>query len=186
MKHIFFNAGLLVLIAFFAWGDELKEKRIVATVDPDGIQHVDILGGGYYFDPNIIVVKVNVPVELRVKKAGGITPHDIVLKAPDAGINFAEKLSSEPKVIKFTPTKAGKYSFDCANISASGSPRRNRRTGASAPVTRRRSSAAFLSSRNALPALRESSGSRSGPNTTRITIAMVRSSAGLTPNTQGW
>lgn len=113
MKYIFFNAGLLVLIAFFAWGDELKEKRMVATVDPDGIQHVDILGGGYYFDPNIIVVKVNVPVELRVKKAGGITPHDIVLKAPDAGINFAEKLSSEPKLIKFTPTKAGKYSFEC-------------------------------------------------------------------------
>ena len=113
LKCILCNAVLLVLIAAFAWGDGLKEKRMVATIDPNGIQRVDILGGGYYFDPNIIVVKVNVPVELRVKQAGGITPHDIALKAPDAGINFAENLSSELKVIKFTPTKVGKYPFAC-------------------------------------------------------------------------
>jgi plastocyanin domain-containing protein len=112
-RNILLIAGLLVLIASFAWGDGIKEKRMVATVASDGIQRVDILGGGYYFDPNIIVVKVNVPVELRVKKDGGITPHDIVLKAPEAGINFAESLSVEPKTIRFTPTKAGKYPFEC-------------------------------------------------------------------------
>ena len=104
----------LALVASSVWGEELKEKRIVATVNANGIQHVEVLGGGYYFDPNVIVVKVNVPVELSVKKAGGVTPHDIVLKAPDAGINFAEDLSTEPKVIRFTPTKAGIYSFECS------------------------------------------------------------------------
>lgn len=107
-------AVLLTLVASSVWGDEFKEKRVVATVNADGIQRVEVLGGGYYFDPNVIVVKVNVPVELSVKKAGGITPHDIVLKAPDTGINFAEDLSTEPKVIRFTPTKAGIYHFECS------------------------------------------------------------------------
>lgn len=107
-------AVLLTLIASSVWGDEFKEKRVVATLNADGIQRVEVLGGGYYFDPNVIVVKVNVPVELSVKKAGGVTPHDIVLKAPDAGINFAEDISTEPKVIRFTPTKAGIYHFECS------------------------------------------------------------------------
>src|SRR3990172_2829495 len=90
-----------------------KENRVVATVDADGVQRVEVLGGEYFFDPNYIVVKVNKPVELKVKKAGGYTPHDIVVKAPDAGINFSESLSRDPKIIKFTPTKIGKYPMYC-------------------------------------------------------------------------
>jgi plastocyanin domain-containing protein len=113
-KNMLLIAGLLAFVASIAWGDELKEKRVVATVNPDGIQRVEVLGGEYYFDPNVIVVRVNVPVELVVGKAGGFTPHDIVLKAPDAGINFAESLSGEPKTIRFTPTKVGKYPFECS------------------------------------------------------------------------
>lgn len=103
----------LLLIGVVAYADQVPEKRIVAPIGPDGAQHADVLGGEYYFEPNVIVVKVNVPVELKVRKAGGVTPHDIVLKAPEAGIDFSVSLSSEPTVIKFTPTKAGKYSFDC-------------------------------------------------------------------------
>jgi len=90
-----------------------KEKRIVAAADADGVQRVEVLGGEYFFDPNYIVVKVNQPVELKVKKTVGFTPHDIVVKAPDAGINFSESLSTEPKVIKFTPTRVGKYPMYC-------------------------------------------------------------------------
>lgn len=91
------------------------EKRFTATIDADGVQRVQITGGEYYFDPNVVVVKINVPVELHVKKAGGVAPHDIVLKAPEAGIDFAEDLGSEVKVISFTPTKAGSYPFECTN-----------------------------------------------------------------------
>ena len=106
-------AALFLAVAFIAWGDERVEKRFVATIDPDGVQRVEVTGDTYYFDPNVIVVKVNVPVELKVKKAGGIAPHNIVVKAPDAGINIEESLSTEPKNIQFTPTKVGTYSFDC-------------------------------------------------------------------------
>jgi plastocyanin domain-containing protein len=90
------------------------EKRFAATIDADGVQHVEITGGEYYFDPNYIVVKVNVPVELKVTKAPGYVPHDIVAKSPEAGIDFKADLGSkEPAIIKFTPTKVGKYPIYC-------------------------------------------------------------------------
>jgi plastocyanin len=37
-----------------------------------------------------------------------------VLSAPEAGIEFNENLSTEPKMIRFTPTKAGSYPFYCS------------------------------------------------------------------------
>jgi plastocyanin domain-containing protein len=58
-------------------------------------------------------VKVNVPVELKARKESGFVPHDLLLKAPEAGINIDVSLSSEPKTISFTPTKPGKYPFYC-------------------------------------------------------------------------
>jgi plastocyanin domain-containing protein len=94
-------------------GEELAEKRFVATVGSDGIEHVSMTGGSYFFDPNVIVVKVNVPVELTVVKEPGATPHNLTLKAPEAGIDISEDLSTTPKIIKFTPTKTGTYPFEC-------------------------------------------------------------------------
>jgi plastocyanin len=90
------------------------EKVFKATVDDDGVQRADILGGSYYFTPNRIIVKVNVPVELKVKKESGIVPHNIAMKAPEAGIDFDVSMSDEPKVVKFTPTRVGTYPFYCS------------------------------------------------------------------------
>jgi plastocyanin domain-containing protein len=104
---------IMLLVSASAYAATEQEKRYVATVDPDGVQRVEMLGGGYYFDPNVIVVKVNVPVEMKVRKEGGLAPHDIVLKAPEAGIDFAQQLETEPQIIRFTPTKVGQYKFDC-------------------------------------------------------------------------
>jgi len=91
----------------------MKEKRFIAVIGADGVQRVEVVGGDYYFDPNYIIVKVNVPVELTIKKADGYTPHNMVVAAPDAGINFSVDLGKEPKVVKFTPTMAGKYEMLC-------------------------------------------------------------------------
>jgi plastocyanin len=88
-------------------------KSFIAHVGADGVQHVEIVGGEYYFDPNYIIVKVNVPVEFKVKKAGGYIPHDIMVKAPQAGMDFKVSLSNEWQTIKFTPTKVGKYEMYC-------------------------------------------------------------------------
>ena len=88
-------------------------KRYVAVIDSDGVQRASIIGGDYYFDPNLIVVKVNVPVELSVKKAKGLIPHNILIDSPEANIDFNEEMKGQEKVIAFTPTKAGKFDIIC-------------------------------------------------------------------------
>ena len=94
--------------------DKPAEKRLVATIDKDGYQRVAMTAGEYFFDPAVLVVKVNVPVELTIKKAGGITPHNLVVKAPEADLDFSIDLSSEPKKVSFMATKVGSYSFECS------------------------------------------------------------------------
>jgi plastocyanin domain-containing protein len=96
-----------------AMAQEAQGNRFVAILGPDGVQRAEIVGASYYFDPDVIVVKINVPVELKVKRAGGITPHSIALKSPEAGIEFSVSLGKTPKTVKFTPTKIGKYPFWC-------------------------------------------------------------------------
>ena len=110
---------LMVLIFYtvvftgLGFAQEADKKVYKVPVDTRGIQRVNILGGGYFFDPNYIIVKVNMPVEFIVKKEPGITPHTIVIKAPEAGIEVKESLETEPKVIRFTPKKSGKFPFYC-------------------------------------------------------------------------
>jgi plastocyanin domain-containing protein len=101
-------------VAVFA-GAQDKTEAYIATVDKDGVQHISIIGGSYFFKPNRIVVKKNMPVELSVSLESGIAPHSIVANAPDAGIVFDESLSSNPKIITFTAQATGKYSFYCKN-----------------------------------------------------------------------
>lgn len=106
--------GLAVLLLYWAGTAAAAEKKeFIAKIDKDGVQRVEMSGGSYYFDPNYVVVTVNVPVEITIRKAPGLIPHDIVLKAPDAGIDFAVELKDSPQTIRFTPTKAGIYTFIC-------------------------------------------------------------------------
>jgi plastocyanin domain-containing protein len=91
-----------------------EEKVLTAIVDADGVQRVDMVGGKYFFNPNHVIVKVNVPVELKVRKEPSIIPHNIAMKEPEAGINFKEALDDKkPAVIRFTPTKTGTFPFYC-------------------------------------------------------------------------
>ena len=87
--------------------------RLVASVGEDGVQRVEVSGGEYYFEPNHIVVQVNKPVELSIRKVGGFIPHNIIVKAPDAGIDFSVGMGKEFQPIRFTPTRTGKYSMYC-------------------------------------------------------------------------
>lgn len=96
-------------------GAQDKTEAYTATVDKDGVQHISIIGGSYFFKPDRIVVKKNMPVELSVSQEPGIVPHSIVANAPDAGIVFDESLSSNPKIITFTAQATGEYSFYCKN-----------------------------------------------------------------------
>src|SRR6266540_151410 len=101
MRILFSFAFMASVVSSAAEG---KTEAYRAVIGSDGIQHVEMVGGGYFFKPSHIIVKVNVPVELTVKKETGIVPHNIVMKEPAAGMEFEVSLSSEPQIIKFTPT----------------------------------------------------------------------------------
>lgn len=92
----------------------LLVKELVAVFGTDGVQRAEIVGGSYFYDPNRLVVKVNVPVELKIRKETGFTPHDFVIKAPEAGIDVNLQISTEPKIVTFTPTKTGEFPFYCS------------------------------------------------------------------------
>src|SRR5512146_46365 len=93
---------LFLSCASLAVGAGEKEKVFRAAVGDDGVQRVEVMGGSYFFNPNHIIVKVNVPVELIVRKESGIVPHNIVIKAPEAGVGFDGAMTIDPTVIRFT------------------------------------------------------------------------------------
>jgi plastocyanin domain-containing protein len=110
---------LICCLFFSAAGPALSfaqdQKEVyVAKVDPDGVQRIRVEGGGYFFKPNHIVIKVNVPVELLASREAGVVPHNLVIKAPDAGISVDEELAAEIKKIAFTATAVGKYPIYCS------------------------------------------------------------------------
>jgi plastocyanin len=107
---------LLYLLPCLATGARAEEggvKRLVASLGADGIQRVEVIGGEYYFEPNHIVVQVNRPVELLLRKVDGFIPHNIVVQAPEAGIDFNVGMTEEPRPVRFTPTRTGKYTMFC-------------------------------------------------------------------------
>ena len=112
-KHI--AIGMVMLMLFTANANAAAErKEFMAKIDPDGVQRVEVLAGSYFFDPNHIIVKVNVPVEMKITMESGVIPHDIMLNAPEAGMDLKLDLSSStPQVMRFTPTKTGQFTFYC-------------------------------------------------------------------------
>lgn len=91
------------------------DDTVEATIGADGKQHVQIVGGGYFFKPSHVVVKAGVPVELSLSRESGIVPHTFVLKIPESGVQIDESLGTEPKLVEFTPKDAGRYAFYCRN-----------------------------------------------------------------------
>lgn len=95
--------------------DHDSGKAVRAMVGADGKQRVEILGGSYFFKPDHVIVKANVPVELVMKREWGIVPHTFVLKIPQSGTMIDESLSTDAKIVEFIPTVTGTYTFYCKN-----------------------------------------------------------------------
>ena len=91
-----------------------QEQSSPVKPDADGVQRVRLTSGSYFFKPERIVVKANMPVELLASRESGVTPHNFVIRAQEAGVMVDEDLGTEPKKIAFTATKAGKYPFYCS------------------------------------------------------------------------
>jgi len=104
---------LTVCCAAERLGAQPGNKPYRAVMDANGMQHVNILAGNYFFRPSHIIVKVNVPVRFVVRVERGIIPHGLVLKAPEANVSIDEDLSRESQTFTFTPSAPGRYAFYC-------------------------------------------------------------------------
>ena len=88
-----------------------EENALVA--ETNGVQRVEITAGSYFFKPEHIIVKAGVPVELAIRNESRLVPHNFVMKSPEAGMEFSEKLSDSLTIVRFTPSLPGKYTFYC-------------------------------------------------------------------------
>lgn len=105
---------LLWLLAVPVHAEEGRSEKTLTAAVNEGIQVVEVLGGGYFFKPDRIVVKANVPVEFKVRKESGMVPHNFVIEAPEAGVQVREPIDTDPKTIRATFTKPGSYDFYCS------------------------------------------------------------------------
>lgn len=97
-----------------------------ASADQTEVRVVNVEGGSYFFKPDRIAAKVDVPIELKLSKARGLAPHDFVIKAPEAGVQVKEALGREPKTIRVTFTRPGEYAFFCSKKTPFGKNHRMR------------------------------------------------------------
>lgn len=105
--------GMLALVGCATTPSPDLPTELTGRADDRGVQHVDVVAGSYWFRPNRIVVKVNAPVALSLRKQTGVVPHSFVLQAPQAGIDVDIALTTEPRTVRFTPTQTGRYPFYC-------------------------------------------------------------------------
>ena len=90
-------------------------KEVTARVDANGVQHVRIVAHSYWFEPSRIVVKARQPVEVEIKNAAFLTPHNFTCNAHEADVNVKKGLSwfGGTRRTRFIPTEPGEYPFLC-------------------------------------------------------------------------
>jgi len=102
--------GLLKVVPTFA----AESESVIVPASQDNVQRLEIIVDSYSFAPNRFVVKKDIPVELILKSATWIVPHNFVLKSPEAGIRIEEEIGpGETTIVRFTPTRVGEFRFSC-------------------------------------------------------------------------
>ena len=100
MKHQMLATMFLVILPIFA-----------AAAEP---QVIEITLDSYTIKPDTITVKAGVPVTLKVKNTASFIPHNLVIKAPESGVEMKLDLAAgKGGELSFTPTKAGSYTMTC-------------------------------------------------------------------------
>ena len=87
---------------------------VVAQADPDGVQRAVITLDSYSYGPAHLVVYLGKPVELTLKSVTVITPHNFILKEPQAGLDVEVDVGAgESVAVQFIPTQVGLFTFFC-------------------------------------------------------------------------
>ena len=72
----------------------------------------------YSFEPNEIKLKVNEPVQIRLRSVTSIIPHNFTVDYPEEGLQIDQDVpSGEDVTVSITPTKTGEYEFYCGKKS---------------------------------------------------------------------
>ena len=97
------NVAIGIAFSLFALSASAAEPRVV-----------EISAGSYYFKPDKIQLRVGEPVTLKLRNEGSVVPHDLIVHAPEAGIDIHLAVSGGASATaSFTPTKAGTYDMYC-------------------------------------------------------------------------
>ena len=90
-------------------------REVTAVTASDGVQRVRVTTHSFWFEPNRIVVKRGVPVEITAKNGAFFVPHNVTCVAPAAGIDVHADagLFHGSSHARFTPTEVGEYPFFC-------------------------------------------------------------------------
>lgn len=107
----YLSALLFLLLPVLAFSAD--ENVFVAQPGPDGVQRAELKAGSYFFRPGHIVVEAGSPVELIIRNESGRVPHNFVMSSPEAGMEIDRALSEAVTVVRFTPSRPGKYAFYC-------------------------------------------------------------------------
>jgi plastocyanin len=100
---------------------------LAATGRAQDIQTVDITAGSYYFNPDTITVKAGQPVTLNVRNEATLLPHNLIINAPEAGIDVKiDVRAGKSASATFTPTAPGTYDIYCGKEPPFGKSHRDR------------------------------------------------------------
>ncbi len=84
-------------------------------------QTINITASSYKFEPDTITVKAGQPVTFNVKNEAWLIPHNLIVKAPEAGIDIKiEAPAGKTASATFTPTTPGTYEMYCGKEPPAG------------------------------------------------------------------
>ena len=95
-----------------------SEEEILTTDEESGVDIINVEGGSFYFEPNVITVKKGETVTIVLNSVDMM--HDFIIDELDIRTEIVKGGNSG--TVTFTPTEPGEYTFYCsvANHKAMG------------------------------------------------------------------
>jgi plastocyanin len=114
LEGSFLMVGLLIVAVSASTSNGQPAEPVVLSVDEDGVQRTTMTLDSYSYKPNHLVVQAGKPIELTMKSATFLTPHNFVLKEPAAGLMVEVDVGGGKSLtVRFTPAQPGTFTFYC-------------------------------------------------------------------------
>lgn len=96
------------------WSAVIVLLMVARPAGADQVQRLTVHLGDYAFRPATIEVVAGDPVELTLINDDRLTPHNLTLDAPAAGIHVDVDVGGHKEtVVRFTPSATGTFPFFC-------------------------------------------------------------------------